>query len=134
MYIIGPTRTRRNPPSSLKEIILEGILCSVVFFLPGCLSAFFMRFINKPVLKFNAEGFYYTPQLWSKAELYLWDNVDHIEIERYENKKERTTKIFITVHLLNQNCVSINESIIPINYNELVQIFKYRLKNVIIKD
>ncbi len=126
----SPIKSRRKPIPPIKAIIIMGLICGLIFHLPSYLSALLMHYLQKPILTFNAQGFYYTPQLWSKDKLYRWEAIQHIEIFNYYEDNRINIKIFLS----NQECIVIKDTIIPISYTELLSLFRYRLPTISIKE
>jgi hypothetical protein len=118
---------------SIKQMIIGNALCGIMFgiivYLPSYISALIMNKLRKPILRFDIHGFYYTPQIWSRSKLYQWKDITTIEMGR--NGED---ELLIKVYLSNGKCVSINETILPIDYKELLTMFKYRLKDAPIKN
>ena len=113
----------------VKRPIINGALVGFIIYLPCFLSAAIMRIIKKPIIKFDVQGFYYTPQIWSMRRLYKWDDITEIEIRDASDE----SRCKATFYLRGRRAVSINVGIIPISYKELLQIFRYRLNNIPIK-
>ena len=114
---------------TIKSSIVVGILMGIAIYLPSYISALIMNKLRKPILRFDIDGFYYTPQIWSRSKLYKWKDISNIEMGR--NGED---ELLIKVYLSNGKCVSINETILPIHHKELLKVFQYRLKNIPIKD
>lgn len=112
-------------PLSLKFTVIGGILTGCIVYLPEYLSALIMSRMQKPVLRFDREGFYYTPQIWSRGKLYRWEAIHHIETG-YGGDDQ----LLIKVYLSDGKRVFIDETIIPIDHKELLKIFQRCSKNV----
>jgi hypothetical protein len=110
---------RGKTPVSLLVSVAGGILAGSIMYLPEYLSALIMNRVQKPVLRFDKSGFYYTPQIWSKSVLYRWDAIHHIETG-YGGDDQ----ILIKVYLSDGKRVCIDETIIPIDHKELLKIFE----------
>ena len=117
----------QNPFSIRNEFILCAAI-GIIVYLPSYFSALIMNRLQKPILRFNSDGFYYTPQIWSRSKLYRWKDIATIEMGR--NGED---ELLIKLYLSNGKCVSINETIIPIDHKELLRIFDYCLQNISMK-
>lgn len=106
-------------------IFIAGSLFGIMAYVPSYLSALIMNARKKPILRFDAEGFYYTPQIWSKNKLYRWETITNLKIGRGGEDE-----VVIKVHLSSGKHVSINELILPIDYTKLLTLFEYRLKDI----
>ncbi len=83
------------------------LLCILYAFL----SAIIMNCMKKPILKFTAEGFYYTSHLLSREKLIEFHEIDSLEIfDRYRVTAPEGEKYFI-VYLKSGRLVWINRSL-----------------------
>ena len=117
---------------SIQDSIMAGALAGFVFHLPSFVSALIMDIIKKPILRFDSQGFFYTPQIWSTSRLCEWESIQEIKIKRSRDS-ENGYKCTISIYLFGGRCVSLNEKIIPITYNRLMKLFRLRLPNIPIK-
>lgn len=112
-------------PFTILSSLMIGVLVGCMIYVPTYLSALIMHAIGKPVLRFDAHGFYYTPQLWSKSKLYRWEHIHTIDIG-YGGDDQ----LLIKVYMVDGKSVFIDETIIPIDHTQLLKIFQRFLKNV----
>ena len=95
---------------SIGHSLFGGAITGFIFHLPSFVSALIMNLIRKPILRFDVQGFYYTPQIWSKSRLIKWDTISSIKVKQSDDV-ETGYKCIISIYLFDGKCISLNEKI-----------------------